>query len=156
VDAIARPGIGAAAALRPSLVRAAVRHGGATEVNPASFSTFRVMDGDTTRRGIRPHMHEPNRLWPWVFDQHQVWVDVHGTEHEIESMPIDYVGNVIRFCRRRAVWIYVLVADDRDDDELLDEESDELTLPEEIDFNGWLELTPLMRALRRRLDRPRR
>jgi hypothetical protein len=70
-------------------------------------------------------------------------------------MPIDYVGNVIRFCRRRAVWIYVLVADDRDDDELLDEESDELTLPEEIDFNGWLELTPLMRALRRRLDRPR-
>jgi hypothetical protein len=81
-------------------------------------------------------------------------VDIHGTEHEIESMPTDYVENVIRFCRRRAVWIYVLVADDRDDDELLDEETDEL--PQEIDFNGWLELTPLMRALRRRLDRPRR
>lgn len=114
------------------------------------------MGDDTASRGIRPHMHEPNRLWPWVFAQHQIWVDVHGTEHEIESMPLDYVQNVIRFCRRRAVWIYVLAADDRDDEELLDEGADEPTLPDGIDFNDWLEQTPLMRALRRRLDRPRR
>lgn len=101
-------------------------------------------------------MHEPNRLWPWVFEQHQVWVDVNGTEHEIESMPLDYVENVIRFCRRRAVSIYVLVADGRDHEGSLDMESDEPPLSVGIDFNGWLEQTPLMRALRRRLDRPRR
>jgi hypothetical protein len=40
-------------------------------------------------------------------------------------MPRDYVENVIRFCRRRAVWIYVLAFADRDDEELLDEEGDE-------------------------------
>jgi hypothetical protein len=123
------------------------------EVDPASFPTFRVMDNDAPRRGIRPHMHEPNRLWPWVFEQHQVWVDVHGDEHEIECMPRDYVENVIRFCRGRAVWIYVLVSSHGDDEELLDEEDADLTLLDGIDFNGWLEGTPLMRALRRRLDR---
>ena len=114
------------------------------------------MNDDGIRRGIRPHLHEPNRLWPWVFKQHQVWVDVHGTEHEIESMPLDYVENVMRFCRGRAVWIYVLVVDGREDGELLGEESDDPALPEEIDFNDWLEQTPLMHALRRRLDRLRR
>ena len=100
-------------------------------------------------------MHEPNRLWPWVFAQHQVWVDVRGTEHEIESMPLDYVQNVIRFCRRRAVWIYLLVADDLYDGELLDAERDNPTLPAGMEFIIWLEQTPLMRALRRRIDRPR-
>jgi hypothetical protein len=119
-------------------------------------STFKLMDDDNARGGIRPQMHEPNRLWPWVFSQHQVWVDVHGTEHEIESMPLDYVENVIRFCRRRAVWIYDLVADERDHEELLDDEGNDAAYAARINFIGWLEETPLMRALRRRLDRPKR
>lgn len=107
------------------------------------------------RFGIRPLMHEPNRLWPWVFRQHQVWVDINGSEHEIESMPRDYVANVIRFCRRRAVWIYVLVETERYDEEMeeLDEEDRRRDVdPLAIDFVGWLEETPLMRALRRRLE----
>jgi hypothetical protein len=116
------------------------------------------MDKDTHRRGIRPLLHEPNRLWPWVFRQHQVWVDVNGSEHEIESMPLDYVENVIRFCRRRAVWIYVLIETEEDNSntEATDEinetaQRDDGTIP--IDFVSWLEGTPLMRALRRRLRR---
>ncbi|HEX4680490.1 MAG TPA: hypothetical protein VH210_14925 [Gaiellaceae bacterium] len=114
------------------------------------------MDDKASRRGIRPDMHEPNRLWPWVFAQHQVWVDVHGAEHKIESMPLDYVENVIQFCRGRAVRIYVLAADDAGREELSDEEGGDQGAPGLIDFIDWLERTPLMRALRRRLDRPTR
>jgi hypothetical protein len=112
------------------------------------------MDDDSVRRGVRPHMHEPNRLWPWVFQQHQVWVDVHGNEHEIESMSLDYVENVIRFCHRRAFSIYVLVSRSGDDEELFDEESEELAFSTAVDLHAWLEQTPLMRALRRRIERP--
>ncbi|MDX6465364.1 MAG: hypothetical protein QOI27_404 [Gaiellaceae bacterium] len=114
------------------------------------------MDINTPRPGIRPLMHEPNRLWPWVFRQHQVWVDINGSEHEIESMPRDYVANVIRFCRGRAVWIYLLVEHEGEDDlkpewEEAEAERDALS----IDFARWLEATPLMRALRRRVERPK-
>lgn len=59
--------------------------------------------------GVRPVLHEPDRLWGWVFGQHQVWVDRHGSEHEIDSMPIAYVRNVIAFCQLRAVRIRQLV-----------------------------------------------
>jgi hypothetical protein len=51
--------------------------------------------------------------------------DTSASYERIECMPRDYVENVIRFCRRRAVWIYVLAFADRDDEELLDEEGDE-------------------------------
>ena len=113
------------------------------------------------RPGIRPLMHEPNRLWPWVFRQHQVWVDINGSEHEIESMPLDYVDNVIGFCIRRAMWIYLLVAgSDGDDDE--GELSEWRAASDDRDLIirrvAWLEATPLMRALRRRVElrgRPR-
>jgi hypothetical protein len=107
--------------------------------------------GNETPPGIRPLIHEPNRLWPWVFRQHQVWVDINGSEHEIESMPFEYVENVIGFCRQRAVWIYVLASDDDEEDALHSETgTTDLVV---IDFIAWLEATPLMRALRRRLAR---
>lgn len=99
-------------------------------------------------------MHEPNRLWPWVFRQHQVWVDINGSEHEIESMPFDYVENVIGFCLRRAVSIRVLV----DPESPFAEWAEALLEAEEGDRllashgAAWLETTPLMRALRRRLE----
>jgi hypothetical protein len=112
------------------------------------------MDNDMPRPGIRPLMHEPNRLWPWVFRQHQVWVDINGTEHEIESMPVDYVENVIAFCLRRALWIYVLVEHEDEDAgapevEWGAESGDRLLW---VHAAHWLQETPLMRALRRRLD----
>jgi len=112
------------------------------------------MDENTDCRGIRPLMHEPNRLWPWVFMQHQVWVDINGSEHEIESMSFAYVRNVIAFCRCRALWIYVLVMDDERFDDAPEHDSETDTeggLP--IHVAGWLEATPLLRALNRRLDR---
>jgi hypothetical protein len=111
------------------------------------------MDDDTPRLGIRPLMHEPNRLWPSVFRQHQVWVDINGTEHEIESMPVHYVENVIGFCIRRAVSIYLLAAeiDGEDGDPLgCHAAADDRDLM--IRMVAWLETTPLMRALRRRLE----
>lgn len=51
-------------------------------------------------QGLRSHVHPTNRLHGWVFLQQRVWVDYWGNEHEIGSMPIDYVGNVIRFCEQ--------------------------------------------------------
>jgi hypothetical protein len=62
----------------------------------------RAADGTLRRRGVRPEQHPPNRLAAWVFRQHQVWVDLNGAEHEIESMPRDYVRRVLGFCELRA------------------------------------------------------
>lgn len=61
------------------------------------------------RPGLRPHRHEPDHLYGWVFLQHQVWVDYWGNEHEIEQMEGDYVANVIRFCDMRALRIALIV-----------------------------------------------
>ena len=117
------------------------------------------------KSGVRPGLHEPDRLWPWVFGQHQVWVDIHGAEHEIESMQLDYVQNVIAFCQSRARDIRQIVELDQ-----LYEVFDLLSHGEveaaavlhcalrdgaEND-QDWLEQTPLLAALRRRLARPTR
>jgi hypothetical protein len=59
-------------------------------------------DGSLIRCGVRLERHPPSRLAAWVFRQHQVWVDANGSEHEIESMPRDYVRKVLGFCERRA------------------------------------------------------
>ena len=109
--------------------------------------------------GLRPHRHSPNQLPGWVFLQHQVWVDYWGNEHEIESMELDYVANVIRFCEERAERIHQIVfldalggilADflfgDRDSVEPAD-----LSLAEEEPLD-WLRRTPLVRALARCID----
>ncbi len=117
---------------------------------------------DPQRRGLRPHCHRPNVLHAWVFLQHQVWVDYWGNEHEIESMPVDYVENVIGFCLRQAERIRALVALNaalRALDLVLAGQRKRaqplLALAEEArraqsDVH-WLERTPLFRALRRRL-----
>lgn len=119
------------------------------------------------RPGVRPGLHEPNRLWPWVFGpQYQVWIDIHGSEHEIESMPPDYVRNVIAFCQLRATRIRQLVEFDqlaevlalliRGQSEAAAALHTELTDRRPIPDEDWLEQTPLLRALRRRLDTPHR
>lgn len=61
------------------------------------------------RPGLRPHRHPHDRLYAWVFEQGQVWVDYWGNEHEIESMSADYIASVIRFCERQAACIRWLV-----------------------------------------------
>lgn len=59
---------------------------------------------------LRARRHAAGQLHAWVFMQHQVWVDAHGVEHEIETMPLDYVENVIAFAHRNATRIVALVA----------------------------------------------
>jgi hypothetical protein len=122
----------------------------------------RCMDNNDSSPGVRVHMHEPDHMWPWVFRQHQVWVDFHGSEHEIESMTRLYVRNVIAFCRERAEKIRVLVYIDwvaRALELALNGagvEGARAALEAEPEIEGdpeeWLESTPLMLALRRRLE----
>ena len=110
--------------------------------------------------GMRAHQHPRNRLTAWVFLQHQVWVDYWGNEHEIESMPADHVGNAIAFCRDRVPAIRFLVALSTAAEALelcragsLDEARRlfEVSRSADGDPIEWLETTPLLRALRRRL-----
>lgn len=104
----------------------------------------------SARRGVRLHQHEPDRLWPWVFGQHQVWVDIHGHEHEIDLMPSAYVENVIGFCRTRALLIWALCVAE-------DEELFRRDLPDDLGSyaRDWLEATPLMLALHHRREMAR-
>jgi hypothetical protein len=123
----------------------------------------RRMDNNESTPGVRLHMHEPDHMWPWVFRQHQVWVDFLGSEHEIESMAIEYVQNVQNFCRKRAEQIRTLVYIDwvaRALELALNGagvEGARAALEPQSEIEGdpeeWLESTPLMIALRRRLER---
>jgi hypothetical protein len=124
---------------------------------------YRAADGTLRRRGVRPYRHPPNRLAAWVFGQHQVWVDRHGHEHEIESMPRGYQRNLIWFCHRHAKRIRQIVTSDEMFEALemiilTDEIERGFTLLEQITFaydtdaKSWLERTPLMRAMRRQLE----
>jgi hypothetical protein len=108
--------------------------------------------------GLRPHRHPPNHLHGWVFVQRKVWVDYWGNEHEIESMPLDYVANVIRFCEERAERIHTIVSFDALCDVLVDllvdgtdfaRHAKRLSLGEEEPLD-WLRRTPLLQALERR------
>ncbi len=117
---------------------------------------------DRQRPGLRPHRHPPNVLHAWVFLQHQVWVDYWGNEHEIESMPLDYVENVIGFCLRQAERIRALVAlnaalqalglvlagERERAQRLIAVAKEACRAPSDV---GWLEETPLFNALRRQL-----
>jgi hypothetical protein len=119
-------------------------------------------DNNESSPGVRLHMHEPDHMWPWVFRQHEVWVDFHGSEHEIESMAIEYAQNVQSFCRERAERIRTLVYIDwvaRALELALNGagvEGARATLEAEAEIEGdpkgWLESTPLMLAPRRRLE----
>lgn len=117
---------------------------------------------DPGRSGMRPHVHKPNRLWPWVFAQAEVWVDYWGNEHEIAQMASDYIANVIEFCRLRALRIALIVIGDAAGgplgfDELQTasgEGEDGALLPSHARIaDEWLETTVLMRALRAELAR---
>lgn len=120
---------------------------------------------DPVRPGLRPHVHEPNRLWPWVFSQDKVWVDYWGNEHEIALMAGDYIANVIEFCRQRALRIALLVIGAAAGRPL---GFDELQIPGSEGEDGslllshariadeWLETTVLMRVLRAELARRQR
>jgi hypothetical protein len=115
---------------------------------------------DPDRPGLRPHVHEPNHLWPWVFDQDEVWVDYWGNEHEIALMNLSYVEHVVSFCRERATRIWLLdlaetvaLVEELDDpDEIEEAVAEYLELGYETDDPiDWLEQTPVISALRCRL-----
>ena len=110
--------------------------------------------------GLRAHRHPPDHLRGWVFVQRHIWVDYWGNEHEIGSMPLDYIANVIHSCEERAERIHTIVmldalcsvlaaqlAGDRD----FAWQADQLSLAEEEPFD-WLRRTPLLQALARRSD----
>jgi hypothetical protein len=113
--------------------------------------------------GVRPRLYEPDVLWGWVFLQHLIWVNIRGDAVEVEWMDLGYVANVVEFCRVRATRIRAIVNAERictiaelvftgdfeGGIQLWDEFESERTLTD----LAWLETTPLMRALRRRLDR---
>lgn len=110
--------------------------------------------------GVRPHRHPPDQLHGWVFLQHQIWVDYWGNEHEIESMPLSYVANVIRFCVKRAERIHQTVALDALCDGLADPVVGEQECegpatqlsPAEEEARDWLLRTPLLQSLARRSE----
>jgi hypothetical protein len=113
--------------------------------------------------GVRPHRHPQNLLSGWVFRQHQIWVDYWGNEHEIDSMPLDYVEAVIGFCERQARRIALTLALDAFTEAVqvgIIESRPDLAsaLMEDSldassgDATALLERTPLMRALRRRRE----
>ena len=115
---------------------------------------------DDSGQGIAPSRHPPGRVLPWVFQQHQIWVDTEGHEQEIEIMPSGIVDDVIRFCEVEAGqinFVCLLAAlSKRIDasvaeqaapgDALLDE------FPAGPNARKWIEGTPLMHALRRRRE----
>lgn len=117
---------------------------------------------DPDRPGLRPHVHEQNRLWPWVFQQGEVWVDYWGNEHEIALMASMYLANVITFCQARSLRIALLVLSgdaagplgldevqtSSDTNELGDRPRSRVRVAEE-----WLETTVLIRAIRAELER---
>jgi len=120
---------------------------------------------DPYRLGLRPHRHPPDRMRAWVYLQHQVWVDYWGNEHEIESMQLDYIENVIRFSEKQVERIAFLITLDLliasghlllglgdASQQTLDEARIAL---ERCTENGvsisWLHTLPLLRALNRRV-----
>lgn len=119
------------------------------------------MDNKTQRLGVRKHVYQPNMIWPWVFRQGEVWVDVEGSEHTIHWMPFDEVEQAISFCRRQAErirglcyieWVgrgfeFKLHGVPLDGALALAGVKPDL----EADPQDWMEATPLLRALIRRL-----
>lgn len=121
---------------------------------PRGWQTGIVDDSRSPRR-----RHPSDQLAPWVFLQHQVWVDQAGVEHEIESMPLDYVQAVISFCHGQAYRIITILTIELWTRRwrlgvLMTDIPDPLDWsPSEEDASGWLERTPVIIALRRREDR---
>ena len=119
---------------------------------------------DPNRPGLRAHRHVGNTLYGWVFAQDEVWVDYWGNEHEIALMAPDYVANVIAFCVERAAHIHALAYVDALGGVIAKRIAngaamsvDGETLPLDLcdEPERWLETTPLMAELRRRLAEER-
>ena len=94
-----------------------------------------------------------------MFEQHQVWVDGWGNEHEIESMSVEYAENVIAYCRRRLGTVLWLVTGDAFYSALERLENGETEqavrilyeLPtSKAELPAWFESLPVIAALRRR------
>jgi hypothetical protein len=50
--------------------------------------------------------HQPGIIHLHLFDQHQVWIDKHGREHEIESISPGYAGNIMILLREHVLTLY--------------------------------------------------
>lgn len=106
--------------------------------------------------------HEYGRLDLRVFDQEVWWVDIEQRPHRLTEMSAAYIANVIAFLEQHRDYYYaettrrlvIQLAGDlmlgRVPDEVV---AGELGAPKHTDLTPeeWLEATPLMRALRRRL-----
>jgi hypothetical protein len=114
--------------------------------------------------GIRENLHEEDTIPPWLFNQHQVWVDFFGHEHEIESMPIPHVEKAIAFCEERAerFWqlflcnaIFGAIGAHLSESPLPNLASfadSQVSDIEDVSPEEWLASTPLMRSLKRRIS----
>jgi hypothetical protein len=103
-------------------------------------------------------------LHGWVFTQDQVWLDSRGREHDIDQMTREYVGNVIAFCERQAERIRLIVDADEIDSVLRSvllcpstaarwrQQLERVLQRQAIPALEWLGSTPLLKALRRRVD----
>ena len=99
-----------------------------------------------------------------VFDQGWAWVDRLGRPHLVDEMGEDYVANVIEFLEGCAESFFVgsirrAAIQSIGDQLLFDDPGGEVLAAEvggpswaELTVEEWLESTPLMRALRRRLS----
>lgn len=117
----------------------------------------------STQPAIGSEQHTPDSIPAWLLDQHQVWVDFFGKEHEIETMPVEHARQAIAFCRERAdrLWqlhlcqaIFSAIGA-----HLLDmppfSSWPRIEQIESLDGQSpqeWLEQTPLLLALKRRAD----
>ena len=120
------------------------------------------MDNNTHRPGVRERVYQPNMIWPWVFRQAEVWVDPYGSEHEIALMPLGELECAIKFCYFEAERIRNLCYVEwigRGFDLKLNGVRLDLALtlagpkPDTAgDPREWIEATPVLGALRRRLD----
>jgi hypothetical protein len=119
---------------------------------PRGWQTRIVDDSRTPRQ-----RHPADQLAPWVFLQHQVWVDRGGPS--MRSSPCPWTTSRPSFCHGQAYRILMIVTIElwsrrwhlrvpmTDIPDPLD------WSPSDEDASGWLERTPVMIALRRREDR---
>jgi hypothetical protein len=111
---------------------------------------------EPARPGLRAHRHPPNRLHLWALDQHQVWVDLYGNEHEIESMRLDDVESALARLLEHACFMHTLRVCDLyleaierslEGDNSGTARLEEAEHLEELDPVEWLEGSSLVRAL---------
>jgi hypothetical protein len=112
----------------------------------------------------------PFVLSPWLLGQHQIWVDGHGVEHEIETMPLDGTEQALTYCTRQMMRLCTAAARAGNDKQAAEitrrcervfrEEmhnaaarSQQRLAGTENEITEWLNQLPLLRALNRRQQR---